>query len=79
VAERLRVAPVPRVVLGSRASPAPIRGWADKLADALPGALPARSSPLWAALAGLLVVTILWLAALALFPPGRQASGAPPA
>jgi hypothetical protein len=76
-AERLRDEPVERVVLGKRATPPPLRGWADKVADAMPGEFRGRPSPVWAGLAGLFVAATLWLIALALLPPGRRRSDAP--
>jgi hypothetical protein len=76
-AERLRDEPVERIVLGQPATVPQIRGWADKVADAMPGAFRGRPSPVWAGLAGLLVAATLWLIALALLPPGRRRSHAP--
>jgi hypothetical protein len=57
--EELSADSPPGVVLGSAAMPQ-IDRWADRLADALPGALPARPNPAWAALAGLFVAAALW-------------------
>jgi hypothetical protein len=75
-AVRLGPEPPERIVLGAPAGRPPIRGFADKLADSLPGAFPARRSPVWAGLAGLLVAATLWLIGLALFPPGGRRPGA---
>jgi hypothetical protein len=41
-------------------------GWADRVADAAPGDLPARPSPVWAGLAGGALALTLWLVALGL-------------
>jgi hypothetical protein len=69
--ERLLEAPPTRVLPGAPAALPRIEGWADRLVDDLPGDFPARPSPAWAALAGLLVVATLWAIGLMLVPPRR--------
>jgi hypothetical protein len=61
--------PPPRAVMGQPAARPPIRGWADRVADAMPGTFPSRPSPVWAGLAGLLLALTAWGIALALVPP----------
>jgi hypothetical protein len=57
---RVRAAPYERFVEGRPPPlPRPTR-WADRLADALPGDFPPRPSPLWAGLAGILLVALVW-------------------
>lgn len=57
---QLAAAPPARVVPGRpAAAPEPDR-WADRVADAFPGELPGRPSPVWAGVAGGLVAAVLW-------------------
>jgi hypothetical protein len=57
--KRVAAAPTPRITVGPPpALPPPTRA-ADKLVDALPGDFPPRPNPLWAGLAGLLVVALV--------------------
>ncbi len=69
--ERLGPLPPGRVLYGSPAALPRMERWADRLIDDLPGAFPPRPSPLWAALAGLLVAVTLWATWLVLVPPDR--------
>jgi hypothetical protein len=81
-ANSVGLVPPERIVLGTRPGPPPLRGFADKVADAMPGPYPTRPSPLWAGFAGLLVAVTLWLIGLALLPPrgrGPVESALPPA
>ena len=66
--EALLNEPHERIVLGPAATPPNVDNWADRIADALPGELPGRPSPLWAAFAGAVVAATLWLIAFVLFP-----------
>ena len=70
---RLSRAPVPRFALGAPASTPKLDRWADRLVDGLPGSVPARPSPVWAGLAGLLLAATAWGIVLAFTrprPPG---------
>jgi hypothetical protein len=61
-----------RVLPGAQArAPAITRG-ADRLVDDLPGSFRGRPSPIWAALAGLLVLVVLTALALTFLPPPRR-------
>ncbi|HEX8648540.1 MAG TPA: hypothetical protein VF715_16725 [Thermoleophilaceae bacterium] len=55
---RLAASPPPRVVPGRPASTPEPQRWPDRVADAFPGDLPGRPSPVWAALAGGLVAAV---------------------
>jgi hypothetical protein len=60
-----------RVIVSSGVeTPKPTR-WGDRLADALPGPMPPRPSPILSALAGLLVAVSLWIVWLVRVPPDR--------
>jgi hypothetical protein len=52
-----------RAVVGPRATAAPPRGVADRVADAFPGPLPGPPSPFWSGVAGLIVAGALWAGA----------------
>jgi hypothetical protein len=65
---RLMQAPQGAVLGLPATEPEPTR-LADKIADAMPGDFPARPSPVWSALAGLLLATTLWAVGLVLVPP----------
>jgi len=75
--ERLGPAPPPRAIPGTRAPLPTLERWADRVADALPGDLPARANLAWTALAGLLIATTLWALALLLVPPPGVAALVP--
>jgi hypothetical protein len=64
--------PPARVLPGAPAPRPPIKRWADRLVNDLPGDFRSRPSPVWAALAGLLVAVTLWLICLAVVPPRRS-------
>lgn len=64
--------PPPRVLPGAPAPRPPLRRWADRVVDALPGDFYARPDPAWAASAGFLITAILFTAALVLRPPRRR-------
>ncbi len=55
------------------APPPTLPTWADRLADRVPGELPGRASPVWAALAGLVLFATLWTIVFLVAPP----AGAP--
>jgi hypothetical protein len=61
--------PPQRIVTGPGRSAALTRP-ADRIVDAVPGAVPPRPAPAAAALSGLLLAVTLWALALVLFPPG---------
>jgi hypothetical protein len=61
--------PPPRILPGAAAIRPRIDSWADELVDDLPGDFQPRPSPVWAALAGLLVAVTLWAICLVLVPP----------
>jgi hypothetical protein len=63
----------PNRFVASGPAPLPkLTHWADRVADALPGPLPRRTSPFWAGLAGLALAALLWAASLRLAPPVRR-------
>jgi hypothetical protein len=64
--------PPPRVLPGAQAPRPRIERWADRLVNDLPGNFRSRPSPVWAALAGLLVAAALWLIGLTIVPPRRS-------
>jgi hypothetical protein len=64
--------PPARALPGAPAPTPAFERWADRVVDDLPGDFRVRPSPLWAALAGLLVAATLWAICLALFPPRRR-------
>jgi hypothetical protein len=66
--ERVVANPAARISLGASAPPRAL-GWADRLADALPGGRPPRANPVAAALAGLLIAATLWCIGLIVVPP----------
>jgi hypothetical protein len=81
-------APPQRIVIGSFAPLPKLTHWADRVVDALPGALPPRPNPVIAALASLLTLIGLFVLSLFVFPPGGRrpraaaataGDGAPPA
>jgi hypothetical protein len=59
----------PRVLPGAQARAPALTRPADKLVDDLPGSFHGRPSPIWAALAGLLVLVVLTALALTFLPP----------
>jgi hypothetical protein len=69
---RLGPSTPPRVAVTGPATRPPLKTWADEVAAALPGDMPGRPSPLWAAFAGLLLLVALWVGAMTLAPPGGQ-------
>ena len=69
---RVVAAPPQRITLGPAARRPPVEGWADEMVDALPGQLPARPSPVWAGLAGLLLAIVAWGIALVRVPPAPR-------
>jgi hypothetical protein len=70
--EELGRVPPSRVRMGGDAPLPPISRWADRLVDDLPGGFARRPSPVWAALAGLLVAAALWATSWVLLPPGGR-------
>jgi hypothetical protein len=73
--KRVAAAPTPRITAGAPPPlPRPARA-ADKLVDALPGDFPPRPSPLWAGLAGLLVVALARAFVALVRHPERVRSG----
>jgi hypothetical protein len=65
-----------RAVLSPPTPPPRPDSWADRVADALPGEPPQRSSPAAAALAGLFVAVTLWLIGLVFAPPAPAPAAA---
>src|SRR4051794_21135041 len=68
---RVAAHPPDRTVPGGAASRPGLHRLGDRIADALPGGLPARQSPLKAAFGGLLIAGTLWSIALLVAPPAR--------
>jgi hypothetical protein len=64
----------PRVLPGAKARAPELTRSADRLVDDLPGSFHGRPSPVWAALAGLLVLVVLTALALTFLPPPGRAS-----
>lgn len=74
-AKLVAAAPAPRITVGPPpALPQPARA-ADKLVGALPGDIPPRPNPLWAGLAGLLVVALARGLVVLVRHPARVHSG----
>jgi hypothetical protein len=63
-----------RVVNARRVDRPRLTRWADRVADAMPGAFPPRPAIAWAAVSGLFVAAALWAIGLLLFPPGAPAA-----
>jgi hypothetical protein len=63
----------PRVLPGAKAPEPAITRWADQVVDDLPGSFHGRPSPIWSALAGLLVLAVLTAIALTFLPPRGRA------
>jgi hypothetical protein len=72
---RLAASPSARVSVGAPPATERPTGWADRLVDALPGDFPARPNPLWAGLAGVLLVALARVLAVAVLDSGRLRAG----
>jgi hypothetical protein len=64
--------PPNRFVASGRATEPRLTHWADRVADALPGAFPRRTSPFWSGVAGLALAVLLWAVCLRIAPPVRR-------
>jgi hypothetical protein len=73
--EELQESQPPRLLLGAEAPLPRLDRWPDRVVDGLPGEFLARRSPVWAALAGLLVAGVLWLMCLTVLPPRSRPAG----
>ena len=77
-ARRVADAPFERVLVAPAPPPPRPTRWADRLADFAPGGLRPRPNPLWAGLAGVLLVGLAAAVRCMLRPPRRRSAAPPP-